>query len=228
MTPTHPGAVVFDLDGTLVDSAADIARAMNSGFAPFGVAPFDATAVMGMIGGGAAVAIQRAAHAAGLELNPTELAGVSERFFAAYAEVSAEGNGLFPGAIEILTELRAQGVRTAVCTNKAERVARIAVRALGLMPHVDIVVGARDDVPKKPEPHMLRACIEPFGIAPAAAIMVGDSAADLGAGRAAGSRVILVDFGYSKTPASELGADALVSSLWDVPAVARRLIQARG
>jgi phosphoglycolate phosphatase len=222
-TRRYPTAVVFDLDGTLVDSAADIARAINAGFAPLGVAPFAPQAVIAMIGGGAAVAIQRAAEIAGVRLSDGDRAAVTERFFATYAQVSAEGNGLYPGAMDMLAELRGAGVRTAICTNKAERIAHIAVRALGLTAHMDTVVGARDDMPKKPEPHMLRACLEPHGIDPTAAVMVGDSAADLGAARAAGSRVVLVDFGYSKVPVSELGPDAVIGHLSELPDTLHRL-----
>lgn len=215
-TLRFPKAVVFDLDGTLVDSAADIARAINAGFELVGVPPFTPHDVHRMVGGGAAVAIQRAAEAAGIKLSDTEHARVMERFFAKYREVSAEGNGLYPGARELLVGLRARGVKTALCTNKAEPVAHIAVKALGIADLFDVTVGARDDRPRKPFPDMIHACIDPAGVAARDAVMIGDSRADCEAARAAGVPVILTSFGYSTTPVAELKPDAIVGHLDEV------------
>ena len=211
-----PQAVVFDLDGTLVDSAEDIARAINAGFEVLGTPPFTAHDVHRLVGEGAVVAINRAAASAGVMLTDEKRALVLQRFFAKYAEVSAEGNGLYPGARELLTALRARGVKTALCTNKAEPVAHIAVKALGIADLLDIVVGARDDRPRKPFPDMIYACIDPVGINPRDAIMIGDSKADLGAARAAGVPIILTSFGYSTTPIAELKPDAIVDHLDEV------------
>ena len=138
-----PRAVVFDLDGTLVDSAPEIARALNAAFAPLGTKPFPVAAVHGFIGAGAPVAIKRAAAAAGVALAPAEIEPIMVRFFAAYREVSAEGRGLYPGAHELLAGLRAQGCRLGLCTNKAEDVNVIAVRALGIEGYFGAIAGAR-------------------------------------------------------------------------------------
>ena len=173
-----PKAVVFDLDGTLVDSAADIARAINAGFEIMGIPPFTAQDVHRIVGGGAKLAIDKAAQAAGIALSDADRARVTARFLARYAEVSAEGNGLYPGARDLLLALRARGVKTALCTNKAEPIAHIAVKALGIAELLDVTVGARDDRPRKPFPDMIHACIEPVGVSPADAVMIGDSRAD--------------------------------------------------
>lgn len=221
-----PRAVVFDLDGTLVDSAQDIARAINAGFEVIGTPPFTAHDVHRLVGEGAIVAINRAASEAGVSLTDEKRALVMERFFAKYREVSAEGNGLYPGARELLTTLRSRGVKTALCTNKAEPVAHIAVKALGIADLLDVVVGARDDRPRKPFPDMVRACIDPFGVGAHEAVMIGDSKADLGAARAAGLPIILTSFGYSTIPLADLKPDAIVDHLDHVldtlPRVLRR------
>lgn len=211
-----PKAVVFDLDGTLVDSAADIARAINAGFEVMGIPPFTAKDVHALVGGGAAVAIQKAADEAGVTLSEPQRALVMQRFFAKYAEVSAEGNGLYAGARDLLIELRGRGVRTALCTNKAEPIAHIAVKALGIADLFDVVVGARDDRPRKPFPDMIHACIDPVGVGPQDAVMIGDSRADVGAARAAKVPVILTSFGYSTTPIAELAPDAIVGHLDEI------------
>ena len=219
-----PKAVVFDLDGTLVDSAQDIARAINAGFEVMGTPPFTAHDVHRLVGEGAVVAINRAAAEAGISLSEKKRALVMERFFAKYAEVSAEGNGLYPGARELLLALRARGVKTALCTNKAEPVAKIAVKALGIADVLDVVVGARDDRPRKPFPDMIHACIDPVGVHVRDAVMIGDSKADLGAARAAGVPIILTSFGYSTVPIADLKPDAVVDHLDEVMSVLGRVM----
>ena len=222
-----PKAVVFDLDGTLVDSAQDIARAINAGFEVMGTPPFTPHDVHRLVGEGAIVAINRAAAEAGVSLTEEKRALVMERFFAKYREVSAEGNGLYPGAKELLRGLRERGIKTALCTNKAEPVAHIAVKALGIADLLDVVVGARDDRPRKPFPDMVRACIDPVGVSVRDAVMIGDSKADLGAARAAGVPIILTSFGYSTIPLADLKPDAIIGHLDDVMRALPRVMAAR-
>jgi phosphoglycolate phosphatase len=219
----HPEAVVFDLDGTLVDSAADIALALNRAFAPLGFEHFGCDDVKTMIGGGSSVLVDRAAVKAGFTLDRPARADVQARFMSDYRQVSAEGRGLYPGAQELLYYLRGNNIRSAICTNKPALVTDIAVRALGLHGLVDYVIGARDEVAKKPDAAMLLACCTALKSAPTRTVMVGDSAADHGCARAAGCPIILVDFGYSKGPVAELQPDAVVSHLDDIPAVLLRL-----
>lgn len=218
-----PKAVVFDLDGTLVDSAPDIARALADGFAPLGIGPFSLADVRTMIGGGAAVAIRRAAGMAGVSLSDTQESDVYERFMRTYAEASAAGKGLYPGAVEILAALQGQGVRLGLVTNKSERITHIALDALQIAHYFKAVVGARDDLPKKPDPAPLQLALGTLGSAPDEAVMIGDSAADIGAAKAAGCRSIAVSYGYSRVAPAELGADALIDSLSEVRAALARL-----
>jgi len=210
-----PRAIVFDLDGTLVDSAPDIQLAINAAFAPLGVAPFELAAVTSMIGGGARAAIGRAATMAGLTLSEDETEAALARFYPVYGEASSAGRGLYPGAIELLSELRDQDIPLGLCTNKAEPITAIALDALGIRGFFRSVVGARDDLPKKPDPAPLRAAYEPLvaNTTPAEIIMIGDTAADIGAAKAAGCRSIAIAHGYSRVPVAELGADAIVDGL---------------
>ena len=214
-----PKAVVFDLDGTLVDSAPDIARAMNAAFSPLGIPPFPVDAIHGFIGAGAPVAIERAAKAAGVKLEPGKREEMMRRFFATYCEVSAEGNGIYPGAHELLGGLRANGWRLGLCTNKPEHVNQIAVRALKIDGYFGAIEGAREGRPKKPDPAMLRAVLDALSVRPSEAVMIGDSHIDLAVARAVGARAVIVSFGYCREPPRALGADAVVDSLGEVPGV---------
>jgi phosphoglycolate phosphatase len=218
-----PSAVVFDLDGTLVDSAPDITAAANAAFEPLGVPPFGIEDIKAMIGGGSSVLIERAVIAAGLPLTAANHADILARFMAVYRQVSADGRGLYPGALDLLHYLRGNSIRAGICTNKPAPVTDIAVRALGLSALVDHVIGASDALPKKPDAAMLLAACAALKSAPQMTVMVGDSAADCGAARAAGCPIILVDFGYSKVPVAQLQPDAVVSHLDDIPAALMRL-----
>jgi phosphoglycolate phosphatase len=216
-------AVIFDLDGTLVDSARDIAEAVNTAFAPLGVPPFALDDVKAMIGGGSAILIERAVKAAGLPVTSENHADILGRFMGVYKDVSALGRGLYPGAIDLLTGLKARGIRTALCTNKPAPVTDIAVSALGLAPLFDYVLGASDRIAKKPDAAMLHDCCRALDVHPREAVMIGDSGADNGAARAAGCKIVMVDFGYSKVPVASMGPDAVISHLADLPAALDRV-----
>jgi phosphoglycolate phosphatase len=216
-------AVIFDLDGTLVDSAPDIVEAANTAFAPLGVPPFLLDDMKAMIEAGSAVLIERVVKAAGLPFTPETRAETLGRFMGTYKEVSALGRGLYPGAIDLLTHLRASGIKTALCTNKAGPVTTIAVKALGLERHLGYVLGASDRIAKKPAAAMLHDCCSALGVHPREAVMVGDSGADNGAARAAGCSIVLVAFGYSKVPVASMEPDAVISHLSELPAALQRL-----
>lgn len=221
-----PRAIVFDLDGTLVDSAPDIQLALDAAFAPLGAAPFALAAVKSFIGGGARAAIGRAAETLGLSLTDAETEATLARFYPVYAEASAVGRGLFPGAIALLEQLSAGGMPLGLCTNKSQPITDIAVKALGIAGYFRTIVGARDDLPKKPDPAPLRAAIAPLRAAPADVVVVGDSGADIGAAKAAGCRSVAVRHGYSRTPVDQLGADAVIATLPELPAALASLARA--
>ena len=218
MASSWPKAVIFDLDGTLVDSAPDIAEALNYAMQPLGASPFAAADVVKLIGGGAMAAIDRALLAASLDADPVMRRQILATFMGAYKDVSARGRGLFPGAQELLGGLNDAGVGCGICTNKAEDVAVIALKALAIDHHFRSVVGGSDRLPKKPDAAMLLANMAELGVSAADTVMIGDSPADHGVARAAGAQVILVDFGYTHTPVTKLGADAIVSHLSEIPA----------
>jgi phosphoglycolate phosphatase len=212
----RPKAIVFDLDGTLVDSAPEIATALNSAMAGIGQPPFPLTEVQTFIGGGAAVALKRALAVRGTSIDDAEFDAMMVSFYRVYAEVSEAGNGLYPGVMETLAELSRRGMPLGLCTNKAAPITAIALRALGIASFFTAVIGARDDLPRKPAPDMLLAALAKLGARPAEALVVGDSRSDIGAARAAGCPVIAVSYGYAHGPVADLRADRIIDRMGDL------------
>ena len=218
-----PRAVVFDLDGTLIDSAGDIADVLNDCLAQDGIGPFPEPAVVAMIGGGAKVLIERALDRLGRRHDTALLDRLSTRFAARYAALGAGRSRPFPGAAEVLAELAGAGVGLGICTNKPEDITRRVLDQLDLARWFGVVIGESVRLPRKPAPDMLLAALAGLGAAPADSVMIGDSAADIGTARAAGVKAIAVSFGYTTIPPRELGADLVVDHLAQVPAALVRL-----
>lgn len=194
--PRHP-LVLFDLDGTLIDSAGGIAEAVNRTLLELGHARENPALVRGWIGDGARLLLHRALAHAGADL-PDGAA-----FDAAYALLMRHyGDSLprqavaYPGADDALRGLHAKGVRVALCTNKPERFIAPLLDALGWQALFDAIVGGDTLAERKPSPAPLLHLAERFGIAPADALMVGDSRTDADAAHAAGMPLLLVRYGY--------------------------------
>ena len=217
--PTRPRALVFDLDGTLVDTAPDIHAVLAEVLAEAGLAAPPLPAVRGMIGDGAKALVERALAAVGQPARPAAVDRLHERFRERYAEVPCRFGRLYPGARELLAGLRADGLRLGLCTNKPQGATEGLLEALAVRACFDAVLGG-DAVPgvRKPDPAHLAALLARLGVPPEAAVMVGDSRNDLLTARGLGVPCILVSFGYTAVPARELGADRVVDRLDQVPA----------
>ena len=209
--------IAFDLDGTLVDTAPDLIATLNVLLGEEGVAPLPLASARNMIGQGAKALIVKGFAAAGRRLDPRELDGLFERFIARYLAHIADESAPFPGVVPALDSLLAQGALLSVCTNKRTDLSVALLEALGLKDRFRAIVGADAAPAAKPDPAHLLTAIAAAGGDPRRAIMVGDSASDAGAARAAGTPLILVSFGYTEIPASELGADRLLDRFDQVP-----------
>jgi phosphoglycolate phosphatase len=203
--------VVFDLDGTLVDTAPDLIETLNVVFTRDGLPPLDYAAARDMIGGGARRMIESALKLQGRGL--TE--GVVDRLFADfivhYGAHIADRSQPFPGLDAALDRLASRGCQFAVCTNKLESLSRLLLEALGLSRRFAAICGPDTFGMQKPDPEILRRTIRATGGALQRAVMVGDSGTDIATARAAGVPVVAVDFGYSETPVRELGPDRVIS-----------------
>ena len=212
-------AVVWDLDGTLVDSAADIAASLNRLLAEEGLPPLDGNRIRGMIGEGVRTLIRRGLAAHEVTSKEGSLDELVERFLVIYAEVATESTRLFAGARKALDMLSEAGLRQGICTNKPEAITRQVLASLGIAGFFDMVVGG-DTLPRnKPDPLPLQTVLTGLDALPEQALMVGDSAVDALTARAAGVAVVLVTFGYGPMPGHPHEADYLINDFADLPAV---------
>ncbi len=207
-------AVVFDLDGTLIDSAGELRAALNRALDSLGRRHLSHREVTAMIGDGIVRLTERALVATGAPLADGALDRAVGAVRDAYAGMPP--SALYGGARETLADLAHRGIALALCTNKPIDATRRILDQLGLAGRFQAVAGGDSYPTKKPDPMPVHGLLAHLGVAPAAAAMVGDSSNDILAGRAAGLTTVAVTYGYSPIPPHELGADMVVDRLADV------------
>jgi phosphoglycolate phosphatase len=218
-------AVVFDLDGTLVDTAPDLQAHVNSVLGELGRPGLDLDDVRLLVGDGARTLLWRGLEATGGVPAGIDLDLLYRRFLERYTARPAANSSVHHGVVEVLHGLRARGLRLGICTNKAQAPTDRLLAALELDRFFDTIVGG-DAVPaKKPDAGHLRAVVERLGARPARAVMVGDSGHDLQAAQALGVPCILVSFGYTAVPARSLGAKRVIDRFADLPAALASLAE---
>ncbi|MCR9218806.1 MAG: phosphoglycolate phosphatase [Alphaproteobacteria bacterium] len=216
--PVRLSALLFDLDGTLIDSAPDLAAALNRVLADRGRPRLSEATVRTLVGGGARRLVTRGFAATGGP--PDDLERAVDAFLESYMGEIALRTRPYEGVVETLAALSGAGRSLAVVTNKPTRAARLVLEALDLARWFapEHVIGGDDFPAKKPDPAPVRGALRRLGAPPEGAVMIGDSAADVGAARAAGLRSIAVGYGYAGGPAEALGADRLIARFDDLPA----------
>lgn len=206
-------AVVFDLDGTLIDSIPDITLALNVAIEQAGLRSVSEQDVRGMVGHGARELVRDAvAAAAGGQAVTRSLDEIYSDYMVAYDAAPCVKTRVYPGVVDVLHRLGRAGIALGVCTNKPQSTTDLILSALGLGQVFGSIVGGRDGVALKPAPDMLRSVVAALGASPSTSVMVGDSAADAGAAHAAGLRLVLLSHGYGGAGFSTLEADAVVGS----------------
>lgn len=220
-----PAAVIFDLDGTLIDSVGDIADVLNACLAEERLATLDEPTVSTMVGGGARLLIERALARLAVSDPESRIDRMHRRFEERYVTLGAGRSTVFRGGRELISTLRARGVKLAICTNKPAAVTREVLRGLDLAGEFQAVVGETPALPRKPHPAMIEAVLTQLDVDASDAVMIGDTSADIDAAKAARVATIAVNFGYGTTPATALGADAVASSLSDVMVILDAMAQ---
>jgi phosphoglycolate phosphatase len=225
--PLH--AVIWDLDGTLIDSAADLTAVLNELLLEHGSGALPEAAVRPMIGDGAARLVERAFAAAGTPLGVEKRDTTVRRFLRLYGENPVRDTRRFDGALAVMDRLTRAGCVHGICTNKPHAIATVILERLGFTERTAALVGGDSTPHSKPHPAPLLSCLRQLGVSRDHALMIGDSAMDVRAARSAGLAVIVVGFGYSRAPTRSLGADAVVERLDQLPAVIAELASpARG
>ena len=214
-----PRLIAFDLDGTLVDSAPDLAWAIDAMLARQGLPPAGEARVRGWIGHGMAMLVRRALTG---ELwpkgNPPHFNEAVAAFMVLYADNLCRHSRLYAGVGAGLERLAAEGYRLACITNKPEKFTRPLLQYLGIADRFEFVAGGDTFSRQKPDPLPLLECAAHFGVAPADSLMVGDSASDAKAARSAGFRLVLVSYGYLGDDSMEsLAPDAVIHALTELP-----------
>ena len=213
--------LVFDLDGTLVDSVPDLRAALNEMLRERGRPPLSLPEVKRMVGDGAPAMVARALAATGPEA--IDAGGALARFLEIYEANPVRLSRLYPEVRRTLTELRRRGYGTAICTNKPQRATIAVVEGLGLGDLFDGIAGGDHFPVRKPDPGHLLGLIAQLGARREASVMIGDNENDAAAARAAGVPLILVRYGYARVDPESLAADALLDHFGELPEALTRL-----
>jgi phosphoglycolate phosphatase len=216
--------IVFDLDGTLVDTAPDLVATLNAVLAHEGYGSVAYAEARMMIGRGARHMLARALGRQGGTVKPAEIDRLFAYFIPHYTAHIADHSRPFPGVEPALDLLAAQGARFAVCTNKFEQLSVLLLERLGLAGRFAAICGQDTFGMAKPDPELLRRTIARAAGDLDSAIMVGDSALDVATARAASVPVIAVDFGYSDVPAPLLKADRVIGHFSELPQAVASLL----
>jgi phosphoglycolate phosphatase len=221
-----PRTLVFDLDGTLVDTAPDLIAALNFVLDREGMAPLPLHKARNMIGAGARKMLERGLEVDGRNISAGDLDRLNRDFIDYYADHIADASRPFDGLEAVLDDLQGQGFQFAVCTNKLEWLSRRLLDQLDMSKRFAAICGADTFGVAKPDPVILQQTLARAGGELSSAIMVGDAGPDVGVARRAGIPVIGVEFGYTDVPIAELKPDRLIGHFRDLPAAVHSLIGA--
>ena len=214
-------ALIFDLDGTLADTAPDLLGATNAVLTSQGLPRMDLDHLRHMVGFGAKSLIGQAMEAAGRPVQEAEIPPLIEIFLAHYRDHVCEGSRLFAGVGDTLAALKADGARLAVLTNKPQELTDLLLPRLGIDTLFGAVYGAGRKPYTKPDPRIFHDVVGDVG--GGTAVMIGDSITDLKTARAAQAPCILFSHGYTPEPAASLGADRVLDDFAQLPAALAEL-----
>ncbi|MEM9060300.1 MAG: HAD-IA family hydrolase [Pseudomonadota bacterium] len=221
---------IFDLDGTLADTSADLLNAANAALEPRGLPLLSLEDDRAYAGRGGRSMIRRSMTLAGIDLDDEAGVRLTDAIYPelleAYVGALAVHTVLFPGVEACLDALDGDGWALGVCTNKPERMAISVLDALGVLNRFEALLGADTLTVRKPDPEHVRVTAQRCGVDPLRCVMIGDTSTDLNAARAAGIPCVLTRFGFAAEPLEDLAPDAIIDGYAELPGVARRLVPA--
>lgn len=210
--------LIWDLDGTLADSVADLTVSVNHVLSTYQLVQLSVAQVRAMIGNGASKLLQRAFAAAG-GLNVYDSDEAYQHFLSHYADNCCNETVLYPGMSSVLSDCCSAGYKQGICTNKPEKMARDIVEYLSIAPLLEAVVGGDTTDHHKPHPEPMLRCLDLLGAEASGALMIGDSAADVNAARSVNIPIVLLPWGYTSDGVQGLGADYIAedaAALWQI------------
>ena len=216
-----PTSIVWDLDGTLVDSAPDLATALNNVLDKRGFFTLSNNEVRAMIGNGVPKLVERGFNAVGMRPDAMQLDELITMFVNEYRVCATDKTRPYPGVVETLQEIHSMNIPMGVCTNKPEAFSRQILVALGLSGYFSSVIGGDSTTKRKPDPEPVLACLRGLVSEPASSLMIGDSVHDVHAAHAAGVVIGAVPWGYRSAAVEELGADFVLDDLAALPGMIR-------
>ena len=217
-------AIVFDLDGTLVDTAPDLLGALNAVLVRHSRPRVNTAALRHLVGHGARVMLAEAMRLTGEEASEAALPGLVDEFIVHYRAHIADESILFPNVETTLTKFLDVGARLAVLTNKPHELTVQLLPALNLDRYFAVVCGAGRLSFNKPDARVFHHVVEELGGTGSGAIMIGDSPTDVATARAAGVKCVVLTYGYTPVPPHELGGDAVLDDFAELPDVVARLL----
>ena len=209
--------VLYDLDGTLIDSAKDMQMAVSHVLADHGLQPVTEDDVRIFMGQGSKITMGKAFAKNGKSLDDAALSAATREFVRYYEADPVRHTTAFDGVAEVVAHFARLGLKQGVCTNKFEKPSRMILEGLGLMPPITDVAGADTFPVRKPNPKHILLLLERMGGKPERTVMIGDSIHDVEAAHGAGLPAVLVSWGYTVKPASELGAEAVIQKFGALP-----------
>jgi phosphoglycolate phosphatase len=220
--------ILFDLDGTLIDSIGSVAAAVNASLAAEGLLPFSVDEMRPHVGEGAVHMLTSVLTTRGVVHSDVLVKRCVERYVEAYLEDPATETTIFPQVVEVLDSFQAQSIPMGVCTNKPGLLSRAVLERLGLARYFRAVVSPDETEYRKPDGRHVTATLAKMGVDGTGAVLVGDSETDVLAGNAAGLRTVLVTYGYRKGGIAEANADVIVHRFADLPAALDELRNTHG
>jgi phosphoglycolate phosphatase len=213
----YPTAVIWDLDGTLIDSAPDLATALNILLRENNRAALETDTVRTMIGNGVRKLVERGFRETGDPIQDGDLPDLVTRFLTIYEIRATDETELYDGALAALQIFHDAGIRQAICTNKPEAVSRLILKGLSISHFFGAIVGGDTTAKKKPDPLPIRDCLQALGANAIDSLFIGDSAVDVATAKAVDMQVGIVSHGYAREPVASIGADFVIDDLRSLP-----------
>jgi len=223
-TQESPLTIIYDLDGTLVDTAPDLVHTLNATLRRFDFRPVSPDDVGDLIGNGAKAMLERAFSLLGRPQEPESISFMFDHFLNHYVDnLTRHGSTPYPHVVNVLDAYKQAGVLQGVCTNKFQTGAEGVLRELDLHKYFPAIVGGDALAVRKPDPMHITETVRRLGGSPERAVMVGDSKNDAAAAQAAGIPVVLVTYGYTNIPVQQMGADIIIDSFDELPSAVKAL-----